>query len=112
MAPKIVTVYGATGAQGGSVARSLLANTSKAFAVRAITRNPSSDVAKSLAEAGAEVVQADGLKKDEMVEAMKGSWAVFVNTNSDCPVSCGHIHGLDKMECQTKRPSSASLTLL
>jgi uncharacterized protein YbjT (DUF2867 family) len=87
MAPKTVTVYGATGAQGGAVARSLLANTSKSFAVRAITRNPAGDAAKALAEAGAEVVMADGLNKDEMVRALKGSWAVFVNTNSDCPVS-------------------------
>jgi uncharacterized protein YbjT (DUF2867 family) len=55
----IIAVVGATGAQGGSVARSLLADPSGRFAVRAITRNPKSDAAQQLARLGAEIVQAD-----------------------------------------------------
>jgi uncharacterized protein YbjT (DUF2867 family) len=67
------------------VVRSLLRDKSGEFKVRGITRNPDSDAAKALAALGVEVVKADGLKKDEMVEAFKGSWGVFVNTNSDDP---------------------------
>ncbi|OAX81980.1 hypothetical protein ACJ72_03671 [Emergomyces africanus] len=80
--PKLVTVFGATGNQGGSVVQSLLRN-SAAFRVRGITRNPESDKAKELAKAGVEVVGADGFKKDELVKAFKDSWAIFANTNSD-----------------------------
>ncbi|PGH21375.1 hypothetical protein AJ80_03292 [Polytolypa hystricis UAMH7299] len=83
--PKLVTVFGATGNQGGSVAQSLLRNKST-FRVRAITRNPESEKALALAAAGAEVVKADGFKKDELVKAFEGSWAVFVNTNTDDPI--------------------------
>ena len=41
---KTIVVTGATGLQGGSVARFLLKDGS--FAVRAVTRNPASDAAK------------------------------------------------------------------
>ncbi|KLJ10302.1 hypothetical protein EMPG_14322 [Blastomyces silverae] len=80
--PKLVTVFGATGNQGGSVVRSLLRN-SAAFRVRGLTRNPDSPKAKELAQAGVEVVGVDGFKKDDLVNAFKDSWAVFANTNSD-----------------------------
>ena len=50
---KLITVFGATGAQGGPIARALLENS---FRVRAVTRNVDSDKAKALREAGAEVV--------------------------------------------------------
>ncbi|KAK2808559.1 hypothetical protein FQN50_004591 [Emmonsiellopsis sp. PD_5] len=82
--PKLVTVFGATGNQGGSVIRSLLRNSTQ-FRVRGITRNLDSDKAKELAKAGVEVVKADGFKKDELVNAFKDSWAVFANTNSSDP---------------------------
>lgn len=88
MSSQLITVYGATGAQGGSVVQSLLQNKSQAFKIRGITRNPDSDKAKALKEQGVEVVKADGLVKQEVVEAFKDSWGVFVNTNSDDPVSC------------------------
>jgi len=80
MAP-IIAVVGATGNQGGSVARSLLQNPS--FKVRAITRNPSSDASRSLASSGAEVVQANGFSSEEMLVAFYGSWGAFLNLNSD-----------------------------
>ena len=84
---KIITVYGATGSQGGSVVQSLLQNKSQSFKIRGITRNPDSEKAKVLASQGVEVVKADGFVKEEVVEAFRGSWGVFVNTNSDDPVS-------------------------
>ncbi|KAK7403013.1 hypothetical protein QQX98_011213 [Neonectria punicea] len=76
--PKLITVLGATGGQGGSVARSLLANTSAAFKVRAVTRNPNSIAAKELAAAGAEVVKADSLNKGSIASAFEDSWALHV----------------------------------
>ncbi|CAG8888208.1 unnamed protein product [Penicillium egyptiacum] len=78
---KIITIFGATGNQGGSVARSLLKN--PAFHVRGITRNPGSDASKALISQGAEMVQANGLSPDEMKAAFRGSWGVFLNINSD-----------------------------
>ena len=83
MSPKLITVFGATGAQGSSVIRSLGENISKPFTLRGITRNPSSASAQELAKSGVEVVKADGWDKDSLIAAFKGSWAVFANTNSD-----------------------------
>ena len=56
---KLIAVVGATGAQGGGLARAILDDPSHEFAVRALTRNPDSAKAKELAAAGAEVVAAD-----------------------------------------------------
>ena len=52
---KTIAVTGATGAQGGSVARVLL---EAGWKVRAITRNSQSEAAKKLASQGAQVVEA------------------------------------------------------
>lgn len=84
---KLITVYGATGNQGGSVIASLLQNKNSGFSLRGITRNVESEKAKALAEQGVEVVKADGFVKEQVIEAFRGSWGVFVNTNSDDPVS-------------------------
>ena len=86
---KLVTVYGGTGAQGRSVVRSLLQN--KNFKVRAVTRDSSSKRAQKLASWGVEIAVADGWKKDQITAAFAGSWAAFVNTNSDDPVSNAYI---------------------
>ncbi|KAL4969426.1 NmrA/HSCARG family protein [Aspergillus stella-maris] len=77
----LITIFGATGNQGGAVARSLLQN--PAFKVRALTRDPTSAASRALAEQGAEVHQADGFSSASMVQAFSGSWGVFVNINSD-----------------------------
>ncbi|KAH6980631.1 hypothetical protein BKA56DRAFT_616474 [Ilyonectria sp. MPI-CAGE-AT-0026] len=82
---KLITVFGATGGQGGSVARSLLASQASAFKIRATTRRPESKAATALAAAGAEVVKADGHNKGDMVAAFTGAWGAFINTNSDDP---------------------------
>ncbi len=59
MSKKIITVFGATGAQGGGLARAILADPKGEFAVRAVTRKPDSDSARAFATAGADVVAAD-----------------------------------------------------
>lgn len=56
---KIVVVFGATGVQGGSVARAFLQDpvASQQFRVRAITRDSSRPAATALAKEGAELVE-------------------------------------------------------
>lgn len=75
------------GNQGQAVVASLLANKAKAFKVRAITRDPSSEKALALSQSGAEVVKADGWNKQELLKAFEGSQAVFANTHSEDRVS-------------------------
>lgn len=54
---KLIVVCGATGNQGGSVARRFLQD--PGFLVRGLTRDPTSAAARELAAAGAEMVRAD-----------------------------------------------------
>ena len=86
MSQKLVTVYGTTGAQGGSVVRALLRDKSSSFTIRGITRSPDSKAAKELAVEGVEIAKVNKFDKTELAAAFRGSWAVFVNTNSDDPV--------------------------
>ena len=81
MSKKLITVFGATGAQGGGLARAILADTSGNFAVRAVTRKPDSDAAKALAGAGAEVVAADLDDGTSVAHAMRGAHGAFCITN-------------------------------
>lgn len=69
-----VLVVGATGKQGGSVARHLL---TAGFSVRAMTRNPDSDRARQLADLGAELVQADLNEPATLGPALDGAYGVF-----------------------------------
>ena len=76
---RLALVYGATGAQGGSVAAALLAT--GRWRVRAATRDPRSAAARALATAGAEVVRADLAEGDSLRLASAGASAVFLATN-------------------------------
>ena len=76
---KLITVVGATGAQGGSTARALLRDGT--FAVRAVTRDPDSDAARALANAGAEVVKADLDDEAGLTAAFPGDLAVLGSTS-------------------------------
>ncbi|MCJ1398028.1 hypothetical protein MMC11_001225 [Xylographa trunciseda] len=76
---KIIAVTGATGGQGGSVARILLQRGE--WKVRAITRNVESRGAKALAAQGAEVVAADLDDEASLVKAFEGAHAIFGVTN-------------------------------
>ncbi|KAJ6785460.1 hypothetical protein PWT90_01170 [Aphanocladium album] len=82
---KIVTVFGATGLQGGSVVKSLLGNKNGEFSVRGITRNVESEKSKALEALGVEMVKADGGNLEEIKDAFRGSWAVFLNTDTESP---------------------------
>lgn len=78
---KVIAVIGATGAQGGGLARAILAHPDGPFALRAITRNVDSEKAKLLADAGAEVVAADLDDKDSLIAAFDGAYGAFLLTN-------------------------------
>jgi len=78
---QIIGVTGATGAQGGSLVRSLLKNYSDLFSVRALTRNVDSEKAKLLTTLGAEVVKADYGDLPSLEAAFKGAHGVFCVTN-------------------------------
>jgi uncharacterized protein YbjT (DUF2867 family) len=78
---KVIAVIGATGAQGGSLARAILEDEHGPFAVRAITRNPSSDKARALAARGAEVVEANLDDKASLERAFQGAYGAFCVTN-------------------------------
>ncbi len=77
---KIIAVVGATGAQGGGLARAILSDENTEFAVRALTRNANSDKAKALAAMGAEVVQADVDDLESLKRAFAGAYGAFCVT--------------------------------
>ena len=79
--PRIIAVAGATGAQGGGLARAILDDPQQRFRVRALTRNPASDKALALAEAGAEVVRADLDDGESLQRAFSGAWGAYCVTN-------------------------------
>ena len=78
---KIVVVVGATGAQGGGLARAILADAGSDFAVRALTRQTQSDKAQALAAAGAEVVSADLDDEASLQRAFQGAHGAYLVTN-------------------------------
>jgi uncharacterized protein YbjT (DUF2867 family) len=69
-----ILIAGATGQQGGAVARELLA---AGHNVKAMTRNPGGEGAKALAALGAEVVQGDLNDAASLERAVEGVWGVF-----------------------------------
>ncbi|KAJ7160145.1 hypothetical protein C8R46DRAFT_1107158 [Mycena filopes] len=83
--PRIVSVFAATGTQGSAVIRGLLSDGT--FTPRAITRDPNSEAARKLQAQGVEVVQGDTLDKASLVEALRGSEAVFGVTVPIFPIN-------------------------
>ena len=77
-ASKIITVFGASGQQGGAVARALL---SKGFTVRAVTRDPSNEKVSALKAAGAEIVKGDLGDRSSIEAAVAGAYGVFLVTD-------------------------------
>ena len=69
-----IAVAGATGKQGGAVAKRLLARGHK---VRALTRNSDKPAAQELAAKGAEVVRADLEDRISLDHALAGAGALF-----------------------------------
>jgi uncharacterized protein YbjT (DUF2867 family) len=89
----LVLVSGATGQQGGAVARELARGS---FKLRAMTRKPESDAARALAALGAEVVTADLDDEPSLHRALDGAWgAVGVQNTWEA--------GVEREEEQGKR---------
>jgi uncharacterized protein YbjT (DUF2867 family) len=76
---KVVLVTGATGNQGGAIARELLA---AGWKVRAMTRKPEGDAARALAGLGAEVVPGDLDDEASLRPALEGAWGTVAVQNT------------------------------
>lgn len=90
---KFILVTGATGQQGGAVARELLAN---GYRVRAMTRKPDSAPMRELVKLGAEAIQGDLDDVASLKLAAQGAWGVFAVQNT-------WEAGVEKEEVQGKR---------
>ncbi len=73
-----VLVTGATGKQGGALARALL---NKGHDVRALTRHPESGAAQDLKRLGAELVAGNMEELSELERAVSGADAIFAVTD-------------------------------
>jgi uncharacterized protein YbjT (DUF2867 family) len=71
---KTILVIGATGQQGGSVAKQLVSN---GWSVRALVRDPDKAASISLRKQGVEVVQGDLNQPSTIEDAMKNVYGVF-----------------------------------
>jgi uncharacterized protein YbjT (DUF2867 family) len=89
----VILVTGATGQQGGAVARHLLA---AGYKVRAMTRKPDSDAARQLASAGAEIVQGNLDDAGSLERPLAGVWGAFAVQNT-------WEAGVEQEEAQGKR---------
>jgi len=74
MNDKVIAVNGATGQQGGAVARKLL---TEGWKVCALTRNEDKPAAQELASLGAEIVPGDMENRAELDSAFQGAYGVF-----------------------------------
>jgi uncharacterized protein YbjT (DUF2867 family) len=77
---KIITVVGATGAQGGGLVRAILNDPCSDFAVRALTRDVNGARAKDFARFGAEVVAADVDNPESLRKAFAGAYGAYCVT--------------------------------
>lgn len=93
MAGSSVLVTGATGQQGGAVARELLA---AGYEIRALTRDPSKEAAQALAADGAQIVAGDLDDPASLEAALDGVWGTFAVQNT-------WEAGVEKEEAQGKR---------
>jgi uncharacterized protein YbjT (DUF2867 family) len=75
-----ITVIGATGQQGSAVIDALL---KRRIPIRALSRNPNGDKARTLAERGVEVVYADLEDVDSVRVGLDGAAAAFAMTTHD-----------------------------
>ena len=77
---KIIVVFGATGAQGGGLAKAILNDKNSEFSVRAVTRDVNSDKAKELANLGAEVVAGDVDDIESLKKTLEGAYGAYFVT--------------------------------
>jgi len=78
VATPIIAVFGATGRQGGAVARKLL---QRGWRVRALTRRPEAPSGRALVALGAEVLRTDLGSPETLERALGGVHGVFLVTD-------------------------------
>ena len=76
-----IVIVGATGAQGGGLARAILDDPRSGFHARALTRHTDSDKAQALARLGAELVAADLDDLASLESAFAGAYGAYCVTN-------------------------------
>lgn len=94
MSGKLVVITGATGKQGGAIARELLA--AGGWRIRAVTRKPNGDAPNALKQLGAEIVYGDLDDASSIAAALKGAWGALAVQNT-------WEAGVEKEEQQGKR---------
>ena len=77
---KIIVVFGATGSQGGGLARAILNDPQSEFAVRGFTRDPGSEKSKALIALGAEMVKGDIDDHQSVRDALAGAYGAYFVT--------------------------------
>jgi uncharacterized protein YbjT (DUF2867 family) len=77
---KIITVFGATGSQGSGLVHAILNDPQGKFTVRAVTRDTSSDKAKALEAAGAEVISGNIDDYSSIKNALDGAYGAYFVT--------------------------------
>ena len=77
---KIITIFGATGGQGGGLAQAILNDPNAEFSVRAITRNANAEKVKALASQGAEIVVANIDDPGSLSKAFEGAYGAYCVT--------------------------------
>ncbi len=76
---KTVLITGATGKQGGAVARALAG---RGFSLRALTRKPEAEAAQALAKQGVQIIQGDLDDTASLEKALSGAWGVWAVQNT------------------------------
>jgi len=110
---KLLTVFGATGQQGGALVNYVLKSPglSKLYHLRAITRDASKPSALALKERGVEVIQADLDQPSTLIPAVAGSYAVFAVTNCESPTAPGGFLGANATPPQVWEKASLAVEI-
>jgi len=74
-----ILITGATGQQGGAIARELLGH---GYRVKAMTRNPKGEKAQAIEKRGAEIIYGDLDDAQSLERALNGVWGVFSVQNT------------------------------
>ncbi len=111
---RIIAIIGATGQQGGGLARTILADPGTGFAARALTRNPGSERARALAALGADVVEADLDDEASLRAAFDGAYGAYVVTDyfsasvPDVPALSSQEAGQNRARRELARAANAA----
>jgi len=77
---KVIAIAGATGAQGGGLAKAILSDSNSEFSVRVLTRDAQSEKAKALAAKGAEIIEGDIDNDESLRKLLQGAYGAFFVT--------------------------------